>query len=45
MNYKIVADSCCGVDAELAKELRVTAAIFIMTLGDKYFTDDENLNW
>jgi len=44
MNYKIVADSCCDMNPELREKWNLVSVPLIMTLGDKCFTDNENLD-
>ena len=44
MDYKIIVDSGCDITPELAAELGVTSVALTMNLGEKEFTDDENLD-
>lgn len=44
MEYRIVVDSCCDVTPELSKCLGIVTVPLIMTLGEKSFLDDENLD-
>ena len=44
MTHKIIVDSCCDLTRELKEKLNVTHIPLTMRLGDKEFTDDENLD-
>ncbi|GHU82247.1 hypothetical protein AGMMS50284_3800 [Clostridia bacterium] len=44
MNFQLVADSSCDVTAELKKRLGVTIVPLTLTLGEKFYVDDEKLN-
>ncbi|NLO48809.1 MAG: DegV family protein [Clostridiales bacterium] len=44
MNYHIVVDSCCDLLPEMKEEMGIYSVPLTMTLGDKSFTDNENLN-
>ena len=44
MDYKIVADSCCDVPLEFREDWGITTIPLIMTLDDKCFVDDEELD-
>lgn len=44
MNYKLVADSCCDLTNELKREWDVTSVPLTLTLAEKEFTDDDNLD-
>ena len=43
-DYKIIVDSCCDLTPELEERLDVTSVPMTMMLGDREFTDDENLD-
>lgn len=44
MDYKIVADSSCDLNEELEKKLDVSLVPFNISVDDKHFIDDENLD-
>lgn len=44
MNYKIIADSCCDLDAENKKNMNVEIVPLVLRLGDKEYIDDEGLD-
>ena len=44
MKYKIIADSCCDLTAEMKSELNVSLVPLHLMLEDKEFIDDENLS-
>lgn len=44
MEYKLVADSCCDLTNELKQEWGVTSVPLTLTLAEKEFTDDDNLD-
>jgi DegV family protein with EDD domain len=44
MGIKIIADSSCDLSDELKKQINVTIAPLILSLGDKTFIDNENLD-
>lgn len=44
MDFKIIADSCCDMTAELRKRLGVISVPLTLILGDRHFVDDENLD-
>jgi len=44
MDYRIIADSCCDMTPELKERLGVITVPLTMILGEKSFTDDENLD-
>lgn len=44
MEYKLVADSCCDLTKEMRQEWGVTSVPLTLTLAEKEFTDDDNLD-
>lgn len=44
MDYRIITDSCCDLTPELIKETGAITIPLTMTLGEKSFIDDENLD-
>ncbi len=44
MDYRIITDSCCDLTPELIKETGAITVPLTMTLGEKSFIDDENLD-
>ena len=44
MDYKIIVDSCCDMTLQLAKRLGVISIPLTMRLGEKEYTDDDNLD-
>ena len=44
MEYKIIVDSCCDLAPELAERLGAASVPMTVRLGEKEFTDDENLD-
>lgn len=44
MNYRIIADSCCDMTAELKERLGVILVPLTLSLGAKNYTDDDSLN-
>jgi len=44
MEYKIIVDSCCDITPQLEERLGVISVPLTMMLGEKEFTDDENLD-
>lgn len=44
MKFKILADSCCDLNEELKKKLKIRLVPFKIDVDDKRFIDDENLD-
>lgn len=44
MKFKILADSCCDLNEELKKKLKISLVPFKIDVDDKSFIDDENLD-
>ena len=44
MDYKIIVDSACDMTPQLAERLGVTSVPLTVRLGEKEFTDDDNLD-
>ncbi len=44
MPFKIIADSCCDITPELKRKLGIIMVPLTLLLGERAFTDDENLN-
>lgn len=44
MKFKILADSCCDLNEELKKKLKISLVPFEIDVDDKSFIDDENLD-
>lgn len=44
MSFTIVADSCCDLNSELREEWGVKSVPLTLTLAEKEFTDDDNLD-
>lgn len=44
MKFKILADSCCDLNEELKKKLKISLVPFKIDVDDKRFIDDENLD-
>ncbi len=44
MSFTLVADSCCDLTNEMKKEWDVTSVPLTLTLAEKEFMDDDNLN-
>lgn len=44
MDWKIVVDSCCDVTPELKEKYGISSVPLTINLGDRHFTDDEQLD-
>jgi len=44
VKFKILADSCCDLNEELKKKLKISLVPFKIDVDDKSFIDDENLD-
>ena len=44
MSFTLVADSCCDLTNELKQEWDVKSIPLTLTLAEKEFTDDDNLD-
>ena len=44
MNFRIIADSCCDLTPEMKNDMGILSVPLTMTMGDKEFLDDDQLD-
>lgn len=44
MKFKVIADSCCDLNQEIKNKMEIKLVPLTIHIGDKIYTDDENLD-